>query len=178
MQNTRDIIVQLKKVREEKNLSYTDILQMMEENGDFVSKSTLSRVFSEGSEDTSFNYEATIRPIATALLDIKNIEEDDDPAMQAMKSMIMKNESMIRELHQQLTEFRLKADEEKISEQEKMNAERAQWARSIEFLKDQIQKKDERIDFLLKSVQDKDKKHHELLDLILSCPARKQTECK
>ena len=178
MQNTKEIIIQLKKVREEKQLSYNDILTMMELNGDYLSKSTLSRVFADGSEDQTFNYEVTIRPIANAILDIKNIEETDDPAMTAMKAMIQKNEGLIHDLEQQLTEFRLQADEDKIHSQEKMDAERAQWARSIEFLKDQIQKKDERIDFLLKSVQDKDEKHHELLDLILSCPARKQTECK
>ena len=50
MTNTKDIIVKLKEVRDEKGLSYTDILDLMEKNGDYLSKSTLSRVFAEGSE--------------------------------------------------------------------------------------------------------------------------------
>jgi transcriptional regulator with XRE-family HTH domain len=49
MTNTRDLIIQLKEVREEKGLSYNDILSLMEKNGDYLSKSTISRVFSEGS---------------------------------------------------------------------------------------------------------------------------------
>ena len=78
MTNTREIILKLKEVREEKGLSYGDILEIMEKQGDFVSKSTLSRLFAEGSEDGSFKYEETIRPIAKALLDIETIEDTDD----------------------------------------------------------------------------------------------------
>ena len=74
MTNTRDIIIKLKEVREEKKLSYTDILTLLEANGQYLSKSTLSRVFAEGSEDLSFKYEETIRPIANALLDIETNE--------------------------------------------------------------------------------------------------------
>ena len=77
MTNTKDIILRLKKVRQEKGLSYSDILELMEKNGDFLAKSTLSRLFSDGSEEMSFKYDETIRPVAKALLDIESIEEDD-----------------------------------------------------------------------------------------------------
>ena len=73
MTNTKDIIIQLKRVREERGLSYNDILDLMKANGEFLSKSTLSRVFADGSEEVSFRYEETIRPIANALLDIDHI---------------------------------------------------------------------------------------------------------
>lgn len=88
MTNTSDIIIKLKEVRNEKRLSYTDILELMEKNGDFLSKSTLSRVFTDGSENFSFKYEETIRPIAKALLDIETIEADDNMDIQAMKSLL------------------------------------------------------------------------------------------
>jgi predicted protein tyrosine phosphatase len=78
MTKTRDIIIKLKEVRKEKGLSYSDILDLMEKNGDYLAKSTLSKLFSEGSEDLSFKYEETIRPIAKALLGIETIEVDDD----------------------------------------------------------------------------------------------------
>ena len=78
MTNSRDVILKLKDVREEKGLSYGDILDLMEQNGDYLSKTTLSRVFAEGSEDIKFRYEDTIRPIANALLDIENMEDDDE----------------------------------------------------------------------------------------------------
>lgn len=48
MTNTKDIIIKLKAVKEEKNLSLGNILDLMEKNGDYVAKSTLSRVFAEG----------------------------------------------------------------------------------------------------------------------------------
>ena len=88
MTKTRDIIIKLKEVRKEKDLSYGDILDLMEKNGDYLAKSTLSKLFSEGSEDLNFKYEETIRPIAKALLGIETIEVDDDMDIQAMKSLL------------------------------------------------------------------------------------------
>ena len=88
MTNSKDVILKLKEVREEKGLSYADILDLMEKNGDFVSKSTLSRVFAEGSEEIKFRYEDTIRPIAKALLDIENLEETDDLDTKALKALL------------------------------------------------------------------------------------------
>ena len=185
MTNNKELIIQLKKVRDEKHLSFNDILDLMEVNGDYLSKSTLSRVFAEGSEDVTFRYDETIRPIANALLDIDNIEADDNDDVQALKRLVQQNEKLIAGLQQQITNMQLKSDEEKISEFEKMERERESWSRSIEFLKDQIIKKDDRIDKLLNAVQVKDEiinslhdQLQELHDLILSCPARKIGECK
>ena len=73
MTNTRDIILKLKEVKKEKNYSITDIENLLEANGEHLSRSTISRIFADGSEDTSFRYEETIRPIANALLDIETI---------------------------------------------------------------------------------------------------------
>ncbi len=67
-EETKDIILRLKKVREEKHLSYSDILSMLAKNNDFLSKSTLSRVFAPGSEYNTFSYE-TLRPLTKAMLD-------------------------------------------------------------------------------------------------------------
>ena len=53
MTNTRDIIIKLKEVREEKNLSITDIENLLEENNEHLSRSTISRIFADGSEETS-----------------------------------------------------------------------------------------------------------------------------
>ena len=102
MTNTKDIIIELKEVRESKNLSYTDIMRKMEENGDYISKSTLSRVFAEGSEDLSFKYEETIRPIANALLDMETIEDSDDMDVRAMKSLLKYKIQRIEELEDQI----------------------------------------------------------------------------
>lgn len=178
MINTRDIIMKLKEVREEKGLSYSNILDLMEKNGDYLSKSTLSRVFADGSEDVSFKYDETIRPIAKALLDIETIEEDDNMDVQAMKSLLKYKIQRIEELEKQVKNLESSIDKEKIKSHEKMEKERAAFARSIEFLKEQVNYKDKRIDLLLESVRDKDTRYDEILKLIISCPCRMSHEAK
>ena len=169
MTNTRDIILKLKQVREEKGLSYSDILDMMEEKGDFLSKSTISRVFADGSEEMSFRYEETIRPIANALLDIENEEETDNMDVRAMKSLLKYKIQRIEELEQTVRRLESALDKEKLKYHEKLDTERERFNRSIEFLKEQVDYKDKRMDLLLASVQEKDKLHKEMLEKILRC---------
>lgn len=160
MTNTREVILKLKEVREEKQLSYTDILSLLEEKGYFLAKSTLSKIFSEGSEDMSFKYDETIIPLANVLLDIDTIEEDDILDIKAMKTLLRYKNDRIKELSQQL-------DKEKIKSHEKLEKEREQYTKNIEFLKHQIELKDKRMDQLLEAVFEKDKYHKELLNKIL-----------
>lgn len=156
MANTKDIIIKLKEVREEKGLSYTDILALMEKNNDFVSKSTLSRVFAEGSEDVSFKYDETIRPIAKALLDIETIEETDNMDVQAMKSLLKYKMQRISDLEKQVEHLQIALDKEKLKAQEKFDKERQLYNDRIEFLLHQIELKDKRMDLLLEKVLNKE----------------------
>lgn len=172
MTNTKDIIIKLKEVRQEKQLSFGDILDLMEKNGDFLSKSTISRVFADGSEEMSFRYEETIRPIANALLDIETIEDDDDMDIRAMKSLLKYKIQRIEELERQIEHLESALDKEKVKYHEKLEKERERNRVSIEFLKEQISLKDKRMDQLLEAVFEKDSQHKDLLDTILSCPCR------
>lgn len=176
MTNTKEIILKLKEVRKEKNLSYSDILELMEKNDDYLSKSTISRVFQDGSEELSFRYEETIRPIAKALLDIETIEDTDNLDVQAMKSLLQYKIQRIEELEQQIEQLEGSFNKERLKFHEKMEQEREQWSKSIEFLKNQVSLKDKRIDVLLEAVQAKDSRFEEVLGLILSCPCRKMHE--
>ena len=169
MTNTKDIIVKLKEVREEKGYSYNDILTMMEKNGDFLSKSTLSRVFAEGSEELSFKYEETIRPIAKALLDIENIEDTDDMDVRAMKSLLKYKIQRIEDLEKQLEHLQTVLDKEKIKGQEKLIAAQEEAQRKFDFMSNQIALKDKRIDNLLESTT-------KLLNQLLDCPCRMKNE--
>ena len=169
MTNSKDVILKLKEVREEKGLSYSDILDLMEKNGDFLSKSTLSRVFAEGSEEIKFRYEDTIRPIAKALLDIETIEEDDNMDVRAMKSLLKYKIQRIEELEQQIEHLEASLNKEKLKYHEKLDKEREQSRRSIEFLKEQISLKDKRMDQLLEAVFEKDLQHKEMLAKVLKC---------
>lgn len=169
MTNTKDIIMKLKEVREEKGLSYNDILDLMEKNGDYLAKSTLSRVFAEGSEELSFKYEETIRPIAKALLDIETIEDTDDMDVRAMKSLLKYKIDRIEELEKKIMELETLLDKQKIKASEKLEEERERFNRSIEFLKEQVDYKDKRMDLLLNAVQEKDQLHKEMLEKLLKC---------
>lgn len=169
MTNSKDLILKLKEVREEKGLSYNDILELMEKNGDFLSKSTLSRVFAEGSEELSFKYEETIRPIANALLDIETIEDTDDMDVKAMKTLLKYKIQRIEDLEKQIEHLKTALDKEKILYHEKIEEKQEQYQRSIDFLREQIAYKDQRMDLLLGAVQEKDRLHKEMLEKLLKC---------
>jgi len=166
----RDIVLKLKEVRDEKGLSYNDIIKLMEKNGDYLSKSTLSRVFAEGSEDLSFKYEETIRPIAKALLDIETIEDDDTLDTQAIKSLLKyKIQRRIDELERQVEQLKASLDKEKVKYHEKLDEQREMYDRRVDFLKDQISLKDKRMDQLLEAIFTKDRQHDDLLKKLFAC---------
>lgn len=153
MTNTKDVILDLKRIREEKQLSYSDIIKMMEQNGDIpVSPTTLSRVFADGSEDRFFSYETTIRPLAKALLDIENIEDTDDMDTKALKSLLKYKMERITFLEEQVAELEASLNKEKVKHHEKLDEVREQNRRSIEFLKEQVSFKDARMDSLFNRV--------------------------
>lgn len=173
MTNTKDIILKLKEVREEKKLSFTDIEKLLEANNEHLSRSTISRIFADGSEETSFRYEETIRPIANALLDIDTIEETDDMDTQAMKSLLKYKAKYIQELEKQNEQLKSALDKEKVKQQEKIEKERDTYNRRVDFLLHQIELKDKRMDQLLDAVFQKDKQQKELLEKFMSCPCKK-----
>ena len=135
--NTRDIIIKLKEVREERGLSYTDILNLMEKNNDFLAKSTISRVFADGSEEMNFRYEETIRPIAKALLDIETIEDNDDMNVQAMKSLLKYQAKT--EIYSDV--FALDIFANLVSDFIKMNAEVIERRKKLDQMRDSIAQK-------------------------------------
>ena len=177
MNKTRDLIIKLKAVKEEKGLSLNKIADLIETNGDFISRSSIQRVFADGSEDSSFRYEETIRPIAKALLDIETIEDDDNLDTQTMKTLLKYKLQRIEELEQQLEQLKSALDKEKLKHHDKIDNIRAEYEKKIDFLKEQIAYKDKRMDLLLESVDKKDKRLDELITHIMNCPFRKENSC-
>ena len=178
MTNTRDVILKLKEVKQEKGLSLDKILIMVENNGEYISKSTLSRVFKDGSEDSSFRYEETIRPIANALLDIENEEDDDDAETLAFKSILKlkmrvidENSKKIEELQEQVKET---ASKEKAKYHEKLSAELSKMQKSLDFSMNQIELKDKRIDLLMQANERLSITNNKLLEQFLQCPLKNE----
>ena len=164
------IILRIKEKRDEQSLSYDDINELIQKNGDYpLSKSTLSRIFAEGSEEQRFSYEDTIRPLAKALLDIENIEEDDTDDVKTLKALLKLKMQRIKELEAELAQAENKYHD-------KIDKERERYNKSIDFLKEQVAYKDKRMDLLLDAVRSKDELHNKMLEQILSCPCRIKAE--
>lgn len=159
MIETRELILKLKNAKKEKNLSINDIVSL---TGNYLSKTTVQRVFAEGSENISFRYEDTIRPLVKALLDVDTIEDSDDMDTKALKSLLKLKIQRIEELENQLKE-------EKIKSHEKMEKERKQYDIHISLLNEQIAIKDKRMDAMSDRFNRKDEQYTELVNRLLNC---------
>ena len=129
-----NIIIKLKKAKN--NNPELSLQKISDETG--VSKSTVTRIFADGSEDQSFRYDS-LKPICLMLLGNDGIDEEMD-----------------------YDEFQLQLAEIKDKYEKKLEFEREQYRKSTEFLMHQISLKDKRIDILFDAVEDR-KKEYKLL---------------
>ena len=159
MTSTKEIILKLKEAKRDKGLSINDIVDL---TGNYLSKTTVQRVFAEGSEDVSFRYEDTIQPLVKALLDVDTIEDDDDMDTKAMKSLLKLKIQRIEELEKLL-------NEEKVKSHEKMEKERKHYEDRISDLTKQIAIKDKRMDEQAERFNRKDEQYTELVNRLLNC---------
>lgn len=176
MTDTKKVIQLLKQVKEEKQLSFDKILLMIEANGSYLSKSTLSRVFADGSEETAFRYETTIRPIAEALLDMENIETEDSTDTKAYKAILKLKKDLIDELQASNADMEHKLNAEKLKYHEKLEKETKHFSDSLSFMSRQIELKDQRIDALLATTTELMTTNNKLVKQLMECPLRKCDE--
>lgn len=126
----QNLIRQLKEAKLRDEITYPRMLERIEHNGEYVSPSTLRRVFAKDSEEkaSSFSLENTLMPIARAVLQSEDIPtEEDSPCadeINGLKAVIRAQSEEIARLHE------LKEHLED----------------RITFLLDQISKKDARMD--------------------------------
>ena len=150
---TQEIIVQLKAVQEQKNLSIADIIRMVASTGEPVSETAIRRVFRKGSEiNDSFNYEHTLRPIAQALLILDGA--DDAVSQASTRAFLAINEYKDEKIAE------LERQKQKITEQYQKRCE--EYETRMAFLRNQIELKDTRMDR-------KDAIIEKLLDQVLVC---------
>jgi len=166
MIDTKEIVLKLKQKREEMNLSLNDIVDMT--NG-MISKTTVQRVFAEDSENTSFRYNDTIRPLVKAMLDVEEFEETDDMDTKALKSLLKLKIQRIEELEKQISDLRVLLSDEKVKSHEKIEKERNQFERHIKLLDEQIALKDKRMDEMKARFDRKDEQYTELVNRLLNC---------
>lgn len=133
-----NIVIRLKEVKAER----PDLTLQKIADHTGVPYGTVSRVFAEGSEEVSFRYDS-VMPIAKMLLDLDDVGEGTEDE-KAYKAIIQFYETSISQMKEQF--------------EKKLEEERAEYKRRIEFLMHQIEKKDERIDKLFEMVNNSEKR--------------------
>lgn len=111
----KKVISRLKEVRNQKNLSYQDIVDSCEARGESVSLSTVKRIFAKASEDGPDYREYTINAIFHAVVGTEDVEltaaEEaalSDPGKEAitenaaLKAVVELRDATISELQKQI----------------------------------------------------------------------------
>lgn len=108
-EQTRELILNLKAIKEEKGLTNQDVFDLVEANKDSVSMSSIRRMFAEGGENRSYNFRATVQPISKALLGVvekEKVANMDDNILQAQLDALrlenQLNEGVIQNLQNEL----------------------------------------------------------------------------
>lgn len=143
----KETVERLRKVKKEKELTISNIIDMLEENGKYLSEATVKRVFSDNADPTSFKYRETIAPLADLLLDLYS-DQSGTSDVDALKAMI-KDKNMTISI--------LVAKNEEI---------RADFDKRIAHLQKQIDSLEKHLDFREKVVERKDEVIAKLLDMI------------
>lgn len=178
---TKEIILALKKVYKEQNLSYKKVYKMAcEELGEnAISESTIQRIFKEGSEENPacFRFETTLIPLCNLLLD-KSEGATSDLLLRYKKDLIDEYVRQIKELKEENKTIK---EHEKAKYAEKLQQETDRYLKSSEFKDHQILLKDQRIDELLAGWREMSATNRELtqtntrlMHQLMECPLRKQ----
>lgn len=142
-----EIIRNLKRVRAEDGLSISEIVKLCEDAGESVSETTIKKVFAEGSEACGFNYETTLKPIISVLLG----DHEETAETDMMISVAEFKAAKIKDLEVQMARME------------------ESYKRHIDFLKNQIEIKDARID-------KRDEMITKLIDTIIHHSLNQETE--
>ena len=174
--DTKEIILALKKVYKEQNLSYKKVYKMSNEKygENYISESTIQRIFKEGSEDNpaSFRYETTLIPLCNLLLD-KSEGSTSDLLLRFKKDLIENYADQVKQLKEELETIK---DREKAKFAEKLEKETKHFNDSVSFLRHQIDLKDQRIDALLATTTELMATNNKLLQQLMACPYQKEKE--
>lgn len=159
----KKIIAHLKKVKEERGLTFKEISDITMENGEYVCESTIKKVFSENDKH-NHDYNKTIKPIARVL--IGDIDDDNYPIAGSYAAINEYKDAMIDRLENRITELkeqckRLVKQKEEASHKHREHEAKLQ--EQIDFCKDQIKFKDSQIIRLNEAIDRKDKMIREKL---------------
>lgn len=138
------VIEDLKIAREKKGISYQEIANRTEANGEPVSLSTIKLVFSEKTKH-NHNYENVILPIANALAP----DDNDDIDIKLLQARLDLKDTMLREQSRTIEDLkdRLSNKDQRYKEREVFYKELIKSNKEeLQFKNDQIRRFEENID--------------------------------
>ena len=138
------IVIRLKKAKN--NNPEATIQKIVDVTG--VSKTTVTRIFADDSENQSFRYE-TLKPLCLYLLGTDGLDEEIDA-----------------------DEMQMRLSQLKEKYEKKLEKERAQFRSSLDFLKHQIELKDDRITRLMEGLERRIEMYDELHKQFLEVTAK------
>lgn len=133
----KSTVQKLRQVKKERDLTISNIMDMLESKSKYLSEGTVKRLFSDSSDPTSFKYRDTIAPLADVLLDLYSDKSGSDD-VGALKALIHDKNKTISIL--------IARDEER----------KADFERRINHLQKQINKLEEHLDFRERVIERKD----------------------
>lgn len=137
----RKQIKRLKQIKQEQGLSISQIMEIMEKHGKYVSEATMKKIFADGSEEKPFRYQDSIAPVADVLLDIYG----DTSGLDDVESL----RQIIREKNKLIELFVIKIEElgEEAKAREKLYEDRkSAFEKTIESLELQVHRLHEQVD--------------------------------
>lgn len=141
----RTTVERLRTVRKEHGLTISQICEMLDNKGYFLSEATVKRVFSDNYDASTFRYRETLAPLADVLLDLYDDKSNSDD-VSALKAMIHDKNKMIDML---------------IVKNEDLKAD---YERRINHLQKQIDKLEQHLDFRERVILRKDEVIEKLLN--------------
>lgn len=156
--NTAAVIIQLKEIKKELDLSNQDIFDMVQDAGGYVSLSSVKRVFADGSENQGFRYKDTIQPISRVLLGVKPqatmeaAAEDNQQVAQsqldALKSVSLIKDELIDELQYENEAIRKQLYRAQSELTTQADTLRAESKAKVDYLKEDVKRKNKIIAIL------------------------------
>ena len=158
----RKTIKRLKQIKTEQGLSVSQIMEMMERQGKFVSEATLKKLFSDGSEEKAFRYQDSIAPVADVLLDIYGDTSGLDD-VESLRQFIKEKNKLIELLVIKVEELGEEAKaREKLYEDRKSAFEKTIESLELQIhrLHDQVDRKDMMLERMLNTLIPQVKEEH------------------
>ena len=116
-ESTRQAIIDLKRVKDQKELTCQKIYDICEKNGEAVGLTTIRRIFSPGSEDKTNNFRPdTLNAILHAVLDTGSdaLSKAENDALKAVIEMndkvIAEKDATIQSLRNELDTMRIRLE--------------------------------------------------------------------